>query len=189
MPSGGGGGDIAFLGGSMYLLGGLGGLCLGGCLLPCLGKFVGLLDWPAWVLRRLGGPLSSGEGRRAIGWEGRGVGGVLAWGRLASSPGGVGWEGRGVRGVLAWERLASSPGEVGREGRGVRGVLTWERLASSPGGVAPAWGRALSSPAWLLACKGAGEVLASPWGGPAWEDLLSSPGGTWEITWLLPREL
>ena len=27
-----------------------GGLCLGGCLLPCLRLFVGLLVWPAWVL-------------------------------------------------------------------------------------------------------------------------------------------
>ena len=113
----------------MNLLGGLGGLCLWGCLLPCLGLFVGLLVWPAWVLEGLGGPLSSGEGRRAVGWEGR-----------------------GVRGVLTWERLASSRGGIG---------------------VAPAWGRAPPSLAWLLAR----EALASPWGGPAWEDLLSSLGG------------
>ena len=90
------------------------------------------------MLEGLGGLLSSGEGRRAVGWEGRGV--------------------------LTWKRLVSSPGGIG---------------------VAPAWGGVPPSLAWLLACKGAGEALASLWGGPAWEDLLSSPGGTWEITCLL----
>ena len=88
------------------------GLCLGGCLLPCLRLFVRLLVWPACVLEGLGCLLPSGEGRRAMAWE-------------------------------EW------------------GVLAWGRLVSSPGGVAPAWGGALPSPAWLLACKGAGEVLAS----------------------------
>ena len=126
-----------------------------------------------------------------MGWEGRGVGGVLTWERLASSLGGVapawgralsspawllvcegvgrvlGWEGNGV---IAWERLASSTGEVGREGGGLRWeVLAWERLASSPGGVAPAWGRVLSSPAWLLVCEGGdlpGRTCCLPQGAP-----------------------
>ena len=83
------------------------------------------------MLGRLGAPLSSSEGRRAVGWEGRGVG----------------------------------------------GVLTWERLASSPGGVVPAWGRVLSSPAWMLVCEGVGRVLG--WKGRgviAWERLASSTG-------------
>ena len=54
----------------------------------------------------------------------------------------------GKTGIFPWS------GRLG--GKGGKGVLTWERLVSSPGGVgvAPAWGRALPSLAWLLACKG-----------------------------------
>ena len=128
------------------------------------------------MLGRLGGPLSSGEGRRAVGWEGRGGRGCTGLRKTGIFPRRGRLGGKGGKGVLAWERLASSPGEVGWEGRGVRGVLTWERLASSPGGVAPAWGRAPSSPAWLLACKGAGEVLASL-GGTCLGKPVVFPGG------------
>ena len=39
----GGGGSVAFPGGSVNLLGGLGGTMTGGCLLPCLKALVGLL--------------------------------------------------------------------------------------------------------------------------------------------------
>ena len=39
----GGGESVAFLGGSIDLLGGLGGPMPGGCLLPCLKDLVGLL--------------------------------------------------------------------------------------------------------------------------------------------------
>ena len=164
--AGGGGGVIAFPGGSMNLLGGLGGPLPWG-LLATLPRIV------CWIVRLT--CLGVREVRRSpvFRWRqesrrlgGKGVGGVLAWGRLASSPGGVGWEGRGVRGVLAWKRLASSPGEVGWEGRGVRGGY-WpgKGLASSPGGVAPAWGRVLSSPAWLLACKGGWRGVSLSMGG------------------------
>ena len=82
------------------------------------------------MLEGLGGPLSSGEGRRAVGWEGREV--------------------------MTWERLASSLGGIG---------------------VAPAWGGAPPSLAWLLVCRSAGEVLASPWGGPAWGRPVVFPRG------------
>ena len=82
------------------------------------------------MLEGLGGLLSSGEGRRAVGWEGRGV--------------------------LTCERLVSSPGGIG---------------------VVPAWGGVPPSLAWLLACKGAGEVLASPWGGTCLGRPVVFPGG------------
>ena len=131
------------------------GLCLGGCLLPCLRVLFWLLARPAWVPGGLGGLLPSDEGRRALAWEREEV---VAWERLLSSLGGIApaW------GALAW----------GREE-----VVAWERLLSSPGGIVPAWGGAPPSLAWLLACEGGREVLASPWGGPAWEDLFSWPGG------------
>ena len=147
------------------------GLCLGGCLLPCLRVLFLLLARPAWELGGLGGLLPSNEGRRALAWEKEEV---VPWEWLLSSPGEVvpAWGG------LAWEREE---------------VLAWERLLSSPGGIAPAWGGAPPSLAWLLACEGGREVLASPWGGTAWEDLLSSPEGgeAWEIwfTWLFVCEL
>ena len=135
---------------------------------------------------------------RALAWEREEV---VAGERLPSSPGGVApawgalaWE---REEVVAWERLLSSPGEVAPAWGALawerEEVVAWERLLSSPGGVAPAWGGAPPSLAWLLACEEAGEVLASPWGGPAWEDLLSSPEGgeAWGIrfTWLLVCEL
>ena len=156
------------------------GLCLGGHLLPCLRVLFWLLARPAWVPGGLGGLLPSDEGRRALAWEREEV---VAWERLLSSPGGIApaW------GALAW---------------GQEEVVAWERLLSSPGGIAPAWGGAPPSLAWLLAYEGGGEVLASPWGGPAWEDLLSSleggeawggalPSLAWEIwfTWLFVCEL
>ena len=75
----------------------------------------------------------------------------------------------GWKGVRLGGKGGNSLGKIGifhrrgREGgRGLRWeVLAWERLASSPGGVAPAWGRALSSPAWLLVCEG-GTCLGRP---------------------------
>ena len=54
------------------------GLCLGGCLLPCLRLLVGLLS-PAWVLEELSCLLPSDEGRRVVAWEWREV---FAWERF-----------------------------------------------------------------------------------------------------------
>ena len=42
------------------------GLCLGGCLLPCLRVLLLLLARPAWIPGGLGGLLPSDEGRRAL---------------------------------------------------------------------------------------------------------------------------
>ena len=54
-------------------------------------------------------------------------------------------------------------------------------------------GRSPSFPSLTVGLWGGGEVLASLWGGTAWEDLLSSPEGgeAWEIwfTWLFVCEL
>ena len=64
---------------------------------------------------------------------------------------------------------------AGREGG--RGCTDLGKTGIFPGGVAFAWGRVLSSPAWLLLCEGAGEVLG--WEGRgviAWERLASSTG-------------
>ena len=100
------------------------GLCLGGCLLPCLRVLLLLLARPAWVLGGLGGLLPSDEGSRALAWEGEKV---VPWERLLSSPGGVAPTWR----ALAWEReeaeanrrLPSSPGEI----EPAWGALTWEK--------------------------------------------------------------
>ena len=118
------------------------------------------------------------ESHRLGGKGGRGCTGLRKTGIF---PGRGRLGGKGGKGGISLGKTGIFPrrGRVG--GKGVRGVLTWERLASSPGGVAPAWGRVLSSPAWLLACKGAGEVLASLWG-----DL---PGKTCCLPWGVPGRL
>ena len=114
------------------------------------------------MLGRLGGPLSSSEGRRAVGWEGRGSRGCTDLRKTGVFPGRGRLGGKGGKGGTDLGKTGVFPRRGRLGGKGVRGVLTWERLASSPGGVGvvPAWGRVPSSPAWLLACKGAGEVLA-----------------------------
>ena len=129
------------------------GLCLGGCLLPCLRVLLLLLARPAWVPGGLGGLLPSSEGRRALAWEGEEV---IPWERLLSSLGGVAPTWR----ALAWEREEVEPAWRALAWEREE-VLAWERLPSSPGGVAPAWGTL----AWER-----GELVA-------WERLLSSPGG------------
>ena len=148
----GGGGIIAFLGGGVNLLGGLGG--------PMPGRAPAALPKSVvWIasLTCLG---TGRVGRSAAFW----------WGQ----------ESAGLRGG----------------GNSLGKTVVFPRRDSA------SLGRSASFPSLTDSLWGGREVLASLWGGPAWEDLVYSPGGgeawggalpslAWEIwfTWLFVCEL
>ena len=96
--------------------------------------------------------------------------------------GGKGGNGLGKTGIFHRRgRKGGRGGKVGGTDLGKTSVF--------PGRGCTCLGKSAVFPSLAAGMWGGGEVLASLWGGPAWKDLLSSPGGTWGVTWLLPREL
>ena len=173
----------------MNLLGGLGGPLPWG-LLATLPRIV------CWIVRLT--CLGAMEVRRSpvFWWRqesrrlgGKGGRGCTGMGKTGIFPGRGRLGGKGVRGVLAWERLASSPrrGRVG--GKGVKGGTDLGKTGIFPGRGGASLGKSTVFPSLAAGMYGGWRGVSLSVGGPAWEDLLSSLGGTWEITWLLPWEL
>ena len=129
----------------------------------CLAGGSGVIAFPGGSMNLLGG-----------------LGGPLPWGLPATLPKIICWiislTCLGVRGVRRspvfwWRQESSRLGGKGGNDLGKTGIFPGQDR------VVPAWGGAPPSLAWLLACKSAGEVLASLWGGTCLGRPVVFPGG------------